>query len=58
MLSIRTILYSTDFSPESTYAFPLACALARDYGARLIIVHVVRDGRHVRVSGGSRYHRR
>jgi nucleotide-binding universal stress UspA family protein len=40
MLAIRTILYATDFSAESKYAFPLACALARDYGARLIVVHV------------------
>jgi nucleotide-binding universal stress UspA family protein len=41
MLPIRTILYPTDFSPPSAYAFPLACALARDYGARLVVVHVI-----------------
>ena len=40
MLPIRTILHPTDFSPRSAYAFQLACALARDYGARLIVVHV------------------
>jgi nucleotide-binding universal stress UspA family protein len=37
---IRTILHPTDFSERSGYAFQLACALARDYGARLIVLHV------------------
>jgi nucleotide-binding universal stress UspA family protein len=41
MLPIRAILYPTDFSPRSEYAFQLASALARDYSARLIVVHVV-----------------
>ena len=40
MLAIKTILYPTDFSEHSGYAFELACALARDYGARLIVLHV------------------
>jgi len=40
MLPIRTILHPTDFSEHSDYAFRLACALARDYGARLILLHV------------------
>jgi nucleotide-binding universal stress UspA family protein len=40
MLPIRTILHPTDFSPRSEYAFHLACALARDYGARLLVAHV------------------
>jgi len=38
--SIRSILYATDFSAQSEAAYPLAVALARDYGARLIIAHV------------------
>ena len=41
MLPIRTILFPTDFSERSACAFPLACALARDYGAKLVLVHVV-----------------
>jgi nucleotide-binding universal stress UspA family protein len=41
MLAVRTILHPTDFSERSQYAFGLACALARDYGARLIVLHVV-----------------
>lgn len=40
MLTIRTILYPTDFSERSSHAFELAFALARDYGARLVILHV------------------
>src|SRR5262245_54600940 len=39
MLPIRTILFPTDFSERSRCAFPVACALARDYGARLLVVH-------------------
>lgn len=40
MLPIRTILCPTDFSEHSIPAFDLACALARDYNANLIIAHV------------------
>jgi len=40
MLAIRTILYPTDLSERSDFAFRVACSLARDYGARLVIVHV------------------
>jgi universal stress protein A len=40
MLPIHTILHPTDFSPQSANAFHLACALARDHGARLLLVHV------------------
>lgn len=41
MLAIKTILHPTDFSEQSECAFHLACALAHDYGAQLIILHVV-----------------
>jgi len=41
MLPIRTLLHPTDFSGYSDYAFQLACSLARDYGARLIVLHVL-----------------
>jgi len=40
MLPIRTILHATDFSAHAAYAFRLTCALARDYGARLVLIHV------------------
>jgi nucleotide-binding universal stress UspA family protein len=41
MSPIRTILYPTDFSECSEYAFALACSLARDYNARLVVLHVM-----------------
>jgi len=40
MLAVRTILHPTDFSERAQHAFWLACVLARDYGARLIVLHV------------------
>jgi nucleotide-binding universal stress UspA family protein len=43
MLPIRTILHPTDFSDHSMNACGLACALARDYGAELIVLHVVHE---------------
>jgi nucleotide-binding universal stress UspA family protein len=39
VLPIHTILHPTDFSDHSSVAFRMACALARDYGARLVVVH-------------------
>jgi nucleotide-binding universal stress UspA family protein len=41
MLPIRTVLHPTDFSEHSDHAFRFACSVARDYGARLVLVHVV-----------------
>jgi nucleotide-binding universal stress UspA family protein len=40
MAPIHTILHPTDFSAQSGYALRLACSLARDYGAHLIVLHV------------------
>jgi nucleotide-binding universal stress UspA family protein len=40
MLSIHTILFPTDFSEHAQQAFSLACSLARDCGARLVVLHV------------------
>ena len=41
MIPIKTILHPTDFSKPSEYALRFACALARDYEARLLLLHVV-----------------
>lgn len=41
MFTIKTILHPTDFSERSACGLPLACALARDHGARLVVAHVV-----------------
>ena len=43
MLPVHTILHPTDFSEPSANALGLACALARDYGARLIALHVTHN---------------
>ena len=40
MFPIARILHPTDFSEPSTAAFELACALARDYSAELVVLHV------------------
>jgi hypothetical protein len=36
VLLIRRILFPTDFSEHSGWAFPLACSLARDHGASMV----------------------
>jgi len=41
MRPIKTILHPTDFSGNSANALELACSLARDHRARLILIHVV-----------------
>jgi nucleotide-binding universal stress UspA family protein len=43
MLPLHTILYPTDFSAPSEQAFSVACALAREQDARLIVVHVAAE---------------
>ena len=40
MLPLRLVLYPTDFSPHSEAAAKLAFALARDYGAQVLVLHV------------------
>ena len=39
-MKIQTILYPTDFSECSQKALPVAFSLARDYRARLVVLHV------------------
>ena len=41
MLRLNTILHPTDFGDSSAYALELACGLASDYQASLVIVHVI-----------------
>lgn len=40
MLPFRTILHATDFSTLAHHAYDVARAFARDFGARLVVVHV------------------
>jgi nucleotide-binding universal stress UspA family protein len=41
MRTFKTILHPTDFSPHSEKALALAAGIARDQGARLVILHAV-----------------
>jgi len=40
-MKLETIVYATDFSEANAAALPMAAAVARDSGARLLITHVV-----------------
>ncbi|MGH7172393.1 MAG: universal stress protein [Gemmataceae bacterium] len=40
MLNIQIILHPTDYSERSDFAFRIACSLARDYRAKLVLLHV------------------
>jgi nucleotide-binding universal stress UspA family protein len=40
VFTLRRILHPTDFSASSRHAFDLACSLARDAGAELVVLHV------------------
>ncbi len=42
-MEIKKILFATDFSEGSSHALPYAVDLAKRYGARLYLVHVVYD---------------
>jgi nucleotide-binding universal stress UspA family protein len=41
MLSIRRILFPTDFSEPAEYAWPYAMTFAQEFGAEVHLVHVV-----------------
>jgi universal stress protein A len=42
---VRRILFASDFSPHAAHAFEAALALARHFGARLDLLHVVHHAR-------------
>jgi nucleotide-binding universal stress UspA family protein len=43
MNEFKTILFATDFSESSDYAFGKALTLARKFNARLLILHVINE---------------
>jgi nucleotide-binding universal stress UspA family protein len=43
MKDFKTILFATDFSESSDFAFQYALSLARKFEARLLIVHVINE---------------
>ena len=40
MTNFKTILHPTDFSPSANEALRIACSLAREHGAKVILLHV------------------
>jgi nucleotide-binding universal stress UspA family protein len=48
-ISLKDILFPTDFSPASEAALPFALKLARIYGARVHVAHVILPEPHPRV---------
>lgn len=40
MISLRTILVVADFSADSQHGFAMACALARAWAGRVLVLHV------------------
>jgi nucleotide-binding universal stress UspA family protein len=50
MLHFQSILFATDLSQSSQNAYALACSLARDHGANLIVLYVVPTGTHEIIS--------
>ena len=50
---IKKILYATDLSKNSSYAFLYAADMARRHNARIIILHSVEPVRHMYAEGMS-----
>lgn len=50
-ISLKDILFPTDFSPASEGALPFALRLARIYGSKLNVAHVILPEPHPRVLG-------
>lgn len=50
---IRKILYATDLSKNSAYAFYYAVDMAKKYDASIVILHVVEPVPHVYAEGGA-----
>ena len=43
MKEFKTIVFATDFSENSDYAFEYAFSIAQKYQARLVLIHVVSE---------------
>ncbi len=54
-ISVRNVLYATDFSPTSESALPYATAIARKFGSTLHVAHVVSDTSLLLMTGGVDY---
>jgi len=54
-LTVKNVLFSTDFSPTSESALPYAVAIARRFGSTLHLVHVLSEANLLMMSGGVDY---
>src|SRR6201998_434510 len=54
-LSVKNILFATDFSATSEAALPYAAAICRHFGSTLHLVHVLSDASLLLVTGGVDY---
>ncbi|HTS07087.1 MAG TPA: universal stress protein [Candidatus Eisenbacteria bacterium] len=54
-LSVKNILFPTDFSPTSESALPYAVAIARRFGSTLHLLHVLSEANLLMMSGGVDY---
>jgi nucleotide-binding universal stress UspA family protein len=54
-LSIKNVLFATDFSPTSEAALPYAASICRRFGATLHAAHVISDAGLMAMTGGVDY---
>src|SRR5579864_1103752 len=54
-ISIKNVLYATDFSERSEAAFPYATAISRHFGSTLHVAHVISDTSLLLMTGGVDY---
>jgi nucleotide-binding universal stress UspA family protein len=43
MKEFKTVLFAVDFSKSSEYAFQYALSMAKKFGSRLLIIHVINE---------------
>jgi len=54
-LSVKSVLFATDFSPTSEAALPYAASICRRFGSMLHTVHVLSDASLLMMTGGVDY---
>jgi len=54
-ISIKNVLFATDFSPTSESALPYATAICRRFGSTLHVAHVLSDASLLLMTGGVDY---
>ncbi len=54
-ISVKNVLYATDFSPTSESALPYATAISRRFGSTLHVAHIISDSSLLLMTGGVDY---